>query len=540
MTRVKYQGPVTIYAMVDPEPRPSLKDQENALPKRDKNVQICQSDEMFTWVHALATILVINEKASAAGSKEKNAVLLTGFFGIIGSLFQRLWDQAEMRATLETDDNFEIVASTIKTIYDQTCRSCGLINRMIFYMPKDGKKVGKLRIDHKAGDTPAKQKWLRPDKRQSEDPGPVSDKRQKDDATRSRCQWDDRPWWQSSDWASSLSSSWRWQVARPSFLATLHLYKPLPERPPRANPSRFMADTQDYSFIEKYARYGKEQHLSHQHFYGYHDGARAAMLAFASPVVKSLPYERAKRLVDLHKLDDIKKSREAHRFGSEEPAVPDENDDKPLSLLEEAEEEAEGDEGKVVFWDRRRDRRRRRRVFEAVVKVVKDVAKEAEKVVEDVVKAVESALSCAGQAGTFASTGYTRSINGNVAWSIGLSAGPENVFQELLNGKLPLDQISLGAGFSVGSNTDVWWAGAGFGGSITCKPRRGMFGIKKPGQCKLDMTVATLACGNVPTSHSACPMGRNFAGMTCSESGGYFVSIMCCSFDLSNGKNSCD
>ena len=27
--------------------------------------------------------------------------------------------------------------------------------------------------------------------------------------------------------------------------------------------------------------------------------------------VKSLPYERAKRLVDLHKLDDIKKSREA-------------------------------------------------------------------------------------------------------------------------------------------------------------------------------------------------------------------------------------
>ena len=59
------------------------------------------------------------------------------------------------------------------------------------------------------------------------------------------------------------------------------------------------------------AWYGKEQHLSHQHFYGYHDGARAAMLAFASPVVKSLPYERAKRLVDLHKLDDITKSRQA-------------------------------------------------------------------------------------------------------------------------------------------------------------------------------------------------------------------------------------
>ena len=69
MTQVKYQGPVTIYAMVDPEPGPSLQDQENALPKRDKIVQICQSDEMFTWVHALATILIINGKPFSGGLK---------------------------------------------------------------------------------------------------------------------------------------------------------------------------------------------------------------------------------------------------------------------------------------------------------------------------------------------------------------------------------------------------------------------------------------------------------------------------------------
>ena len=56
--------------MVDPEPGPSLK---NALPKRDKIVQICQSDEMFTWVHALATILVINEKAFSGGLKVSDA-----------------------------------------------------------------------------------------------------------------------------------------------------------------------------------------------------------------------------------------------------------------------------------------------------------------------------------------------------------------------------------------------------------------------------------------------------------------------------------
>ena len=117
-----------------------------------------------------------------------------------------------MQETLETDDNFEIVASTIKAIYDQTCRSCGLINRLIIYMQKDGEQVRKMRVDHVVGDTPAKLKLLRPklvDKRQSEDQGPVSDKRRKEDNASSRQQWDDNSWWRSTDWHSS-SSSWRW------------------------------------------------------------------------------------------------------------------------------------------------------------------------------------------------------------------------------------------------------------------------------------------------------------------------------------------
>ncbi|OLP96509.1 Myosin-12 [Symbiodinium microadriaticum] len=120
-----HKGPVTVYTMVDPEPGPSLEDQENALPKRDKIFQICQSDEMFTWVHALATILIINEKAVSGGLK------------------------AEMQATLETDDNFEIVASTSQAIYDQMANESASSASTI---------------------------------RQSEEQGPVSDKRQKDDA----------------------------------------------------------------------------------------------------------------------------------------------------------------------------------------------------------------------------------------------------------------------------------------------------------------------------------------------------------------------
>ena len=106
--------------------------------------------------------------------------LSTGFFGLIGSLFRGVWDQQDMEGILETDDNFEIVASTIKSIYDQTCRSCGLINRMIIFRPgKDGKVVRKLRTDHRLGDTKAKQRYLRPNKCQSEAAEPLAERGRK-------------------------------------------------------------------------------------------------------------------------------------------------------------------------------------------------------------------------------------------------------------------------------------------------------------------------------------------------------------------------
>ena len=273
MAEVKYQGPVTIHQMVDPVPGPSFDDVANAMPKRDKLIQLCQSDEMFTWMHALATILVIKEKPVLGGLKvseqlrvwqDRIRILkkppwlfaplnmcrtidntsweeamtarpemgtdglltiaigygptykllpkITTFFGIIAGLFRQLWDQAEMHETLETDANFEIVASTLKAIYDQTCRTCGVSNRLVIYMPKEGKRVRKLRIEHAIGDTPAKQRLLRSqqaDKRHTEEVGPVSDKRQKEDRSSSQQTWDGS-WWHSSDWRSA-SSSWSWK-----------------------------------------------------------------------------------------------------------------------------------------------------------------------------------------------------------------------------------------------------------------------------------------------------------------------------------------
>ena len=92
---------------------------------------------------------------------------------VVHSLFQHMWDQPEMNATLETDEKIEIAASTVKCIYDQTCRKCGGLNRVIFYQPKDGRIQRKLRIEHSKGDTAAyiwnRQKEQR-DKKQGEAP----------------------------------------------------------------------------------------------------------------------------------------------------------------------------------------------------------------------------------------------------------------------------------------------------------------------------------------------------------------------------------
>ena len=63
MPDVKYQGPVEMTAMLDHTAGPSLADQVAALPKKERIVQVCQSDQMFEWVHALATILIMSEKS---------------------------------------------------------------------------------------------------------------------------------------------------------------------------------------------------------------------------------------------------------------------------------------------------------------------------------------------------------------------------------------------------------------------------------------------------------------------------------------------
>ena len=72
-----------------------------------------------------------------------------------------MWDQDEMHDILETDENFEIVASTIQCISTKLAVNVQRSNHMITYQPKDGRIQRKIRIENNKGDTAA-HLWNRP------------------------------------------------------------------------------------------------------------------------------------------------------------------------------------------------------------------------------------------------------------------------------------------------------------------------------------------------------------------------------------------
>ena len=115
---------------------------------------------------------------------------------------------------LETDENFEIVASTLKCIYDQTCRKCGSHNRVIFYQLKEGRTQRKLRIEHGKGDTAA-YLWNRQQERQGDAPSPQTDKWFRDGGSGyDDSLWSESGWWHRDrydDSGSRFSGSRHWR-----------------------------------------------------------------------------------------------------------------------------------------------------------------------------------------------------------------------------------------------------------------------------------------------------------------------------------------
>ena len=179
------------------------------------------TDKNATWADVTAAKLVVGATGQltlSIGEGDRYVELKTStvFYGIIHSLFLRMWDRTEMDEILETDENFEIVASTLKCIYDQTCRKCGSQNRVIFYQLKEGRTQRKLRIEHGKGDTAA-YLWnhQKEQKRQGDAQSSRTDKRLREGGSGyDDSRWSESGWWHRDrydDSGSRSSGSRQWR-----------------------------------------------------------------------------------------------------------------------------------------------------------------------------------------------------------------------------------------------------------------------------------------------------------------------------------------
>ena len=99
---VRYQGPVETTSLVSYSVNPSPEQEEEALPKRDRIVQACQSDHMLEWLHALATVTIMKEPAITGGRTASEQILM--WRNRIANLSRVPWIFAPIKQTTTDKD----------------------------------------------------------------------------------------------------------------------------------------------------------------------------------------------------------------------------------------------------------------------------------------------------------------------------------------------------------------------------------------------------------------------------------------------------
>jgi len=73
-------------------------------------------------------------------------------------------------------------------------------------------------------------------------------------------------------------------------------------------------------------------------------------------------------------------------------------------------------------------------------------------------------------------------------------------------------------------------SGVGMGVSLGCKVGKG---------CTVGLSVGAVLSALIPTNNKDCVAGSYLASFKCMLAAGVAVSVMCCKYELINGKNDC-
>ena len=90
---------------------------------------------------------------SSSSSSSSSTSTPTKMHGLVEVLFNKMWEEESLSRHFPTYKEFDLVATTIRTVYNETAKAAGLTTRMVKFIPqRPGVEPPKrMRIDHDMG-----------------------------------------------------------------------------------------------------------------------------------------------------------------------------------------------------------------------------------------------------------------------------------------------------------------------------------------------------------------------------------------------------
>ena len=70
---------------------------------------------------------------SGPGWLQRELETPTKVHGLVGALFNKMWEEESLARHFPTYQEFDLVAITIRTVYNETAKAAGLTTRMRFF-----------------------------------------------------------------------------------------------------------------------------------------------------------------------------------------------------------------------------------------------------------------------------------------------------------------------------------------------------------------------------------------------------------------------
>ena len=155
-------SPVIVGGLSDYEQQPLWATRVGALkhvPPLFEAIKHVKTETGLTWDVATAVRRVLTKEgkvtiATGQDSTYKELETPTKVHGLVGACFSRMWMEPSLAIHFPTYEEFNLVATTIITVYNEAAKTAGLPTRMLKLLPtaRGTAPPKRMKIDHSKGD----------------------------------------------------------------------------------------------------------------------------------------------------------------------------------------------------------------------------------------------------------------------------------------------------------------------------------------------------------------------------------------------------